>query len=91
LEETIAFLIRARRNVSVHARNVMVKRTPKASLGPIERMSRAARAIRALYDPVLHEPIPQRLRALVRRIGSRHADGEDPPPRTDPTRRRKGD
>jgi hypothetical protein len=54
-------------------------------------MSRAARAIRALYDPVLHEPIPQRLRALVRRIGSARASHEDAPAQADPARRRKGD
>jgi hypothetical protein len=52
-------------------------------------MSRAARAIRALYDPVLHEPIPQRLKALVRRIGSGRADETEHPPRADPARRNK--
>lgn len=68
-----------------------MKRTPKAPSASIERMSRAVRAIRALYDPVLHEPIPKRLRALVRRIGSsRTADGAGPE-KTDPPHRRKGD
>lgn len=67
-----------------------MKRSSK-TFAPVERIGRAARAIRALYDPVLAEPIPQRLRALAHRIGSIGKGRNVDPEPTDPTRRRKKD
>jgi anti-sigma factor RsiW len=65
-----------------------MKQTPKAPFASIER---AVRAIRALYDPVLHEPVPQRLRALVRRFGASRAGDETDTGKADPPRRPKRD
>jgi hypothetical protein len=43
-------------------------RQRKASISATARIRRTARAIRALYDPVLIEPIPRWLKTVARRI-----------------------
>jgi hypothetical protein len=51
-------------------------RQRKASISATARIRRTARAIRALYDPVLIEPIPRWLKTVARRIARVDAPDE---------------
>lgn len=57
-------------------------RQRKASISAAARVRRTATAIRALYDPVLNEPIPRRLKTVARRNAPIDAPRDSAPKKT---------